>query len=83
MSITPQQAEELAKKFVGDYLTACQMQVEDRELIGNLLMKLVSVAGVLMANAEGSEVAALRLEGTANFIMDSMPKHPSKLERMQ
>ena len=52
---TPQQAEELAKKAVADYLNACKLQ--DASQIGNVLMKLCSVAGVLMAQAEGSEAA--------------------------
>lgn len=78
---TPTEAEELAKKAVGDYLTACRMS--DPAQIGNYLMKLVSVAGVLMANAEGSVEAALRLEGTAKFILKAMPKKPAKLERIQ
>jgi hypothetical protein len=54
------EAEELAKKAVGDYLTACRMT--DREQIGNYLMKLCSVAGAVMAQAEGSEAAADRRE---------------------
>lgn len=54
--ITQQQAEELAKKAVADYLTACNMQSPNQ--IGNLLMKLCSVAGVMMANAEGSSASA-------------------------
>ena len=78
---TPAEAEELAKKAVGDYLTACRMT--DREQIGNYLMKLVSVAGVVMANAEGSEVAADRLSGTAAFIFKSMPKKPANLRPAQ
>lgn len=78
---TPAEAETLAKKAVGDYLTACRMT--DREQIGNYLMKLVSVAGVVMANAEGSEVAADRLSGTAAFIFKSMPKKPANLRPMQ
>lgn len=78
---TPAQAEELAKKAVGDYLTACRMT--DREQIGNYLMKLASVAGVLMAQAEGSAEAALRLEGTARFLLKTMPKNPAALHKVQ
>ena len=55
----------------------------DREQIGNYLMKLCSVAGVLMAQAEGSEQAADRLTGTAAFIFKTMPKKPAKLAHIQ
>lgn len=49
------EAEALARRFVGEYLTACRMT--DRDQIGNYLMKLTSVSAVLMAQAEGSERA--------------------------
>ena len=78
---TPDEAEELAKKAVGDYLTACRM--ETPENIGNYLMKLCSVSGVLMANAEGSYQAAIRLEGTAAFILKSIPTTPARLTPIQ
>ncbi|WP_422096877.1 hypothetical protein [Variovorax sp.] len=81
MSITQQQAEQLAKKAVGDYLNACNLQ--DASQIGDVLMKLCSVAGVLMANAEGSEQAFDRLLGTAQFVLKSMPKQPAHLGRVQ
>lgn len=80
---TPDEAEQLAKKAVGDYLTACRMQVADPEAIGNYLMKLCSVAGAVMANAEGSFVAADRLSGTAAFIFKTMPQKPAKLRPVQ
>lgn len=79
--ITPQQAEELAKKAVADYLNACNLQ--DADQIGDVLMKLCSVAGVLMANAEGSEKAYARLEGTARFIVRNMPAKPATLRSVQ
>ena len=78
---TPAQAEELAKKAVGDYLTACRMT--DRDQIGNYLMKLCSVAGVLMAQAEGSETAAARLTGTAAFVLRNMPREAGTLRAVQ
>ena len=81
MSITSQKAEELAKKAVGDYLTACNLQ--DARQIGDVLMKLCSVAGVMMANAEGSEQAFDRLLGTAQFVLKSMPKQPAHLGPIQ
>jgi len=80
---TPAEAEELAKKAVGDYLTACRMNVPDPAMMGNYLMKLVSVAGVLMANAEGSGIASDRLMGTAGFVAANMPKNPATLRAVQ
>lgn len=81
LPVSPQQAEELAKKAVGDYLNACHMK--DRDGLGNALMKLVSVAGVLMAANEGREIAAQRLEGTAAFIRKVGPQFPQRLETVQ
>lgn len=78
---TPAEAEELAKKAVGDYLTACRMA--DREQIGNYLMKLASVTGVMMANAEGADAAFDRLLGTAQFVLKTMPKKPATLRTVQ
>lgn len=78
---TPAEAEELAKKAVGEYLTACGMT--DPAQIGNYLMKLASVAGVVMANAEGSEQAYARMLGTAQFILKTIPKKPATLRPIQ
>lgn len=78
---TPAEAEELAKQAVGDYLTACR--IADREQLGNYLMKLASVTGVLMAQAEGSATAAARLEGTAAFVRKAMPADPVVLRPVQ
>jgi hypothetical protein len=78
---TPAQAEELAKRAVGEYMTACGMT--DRDQIGNYLMKLVSAAGVLMAQAEGSKAAAERLSGTAAFVFNNMPRKPATLHKVQ
>jgi hypothetical protein len=78
---SPAEAEELAKKAVGDYLTACRMT--DRDQIGNYLMKLASVAGVVMAQAEGSQVAHDRLVGTAKFVRKNMPVRPATLRPVQ
>jgi len=78
---TPARAEELAKKAVGEYLTACGMT--DPAQIGNYLMKLASVAGVVMADAEGSEQAYARMLGTAQFILNTMPKQPATLRPIQ
>lgn len=78
---TPAEAEELAKKAVSDYLTACRMT--DRDQISNYLMKLCSVAGVTMANADGADDAFNRLLGTAQFVLKTMPKKPAKLVPLQ
>ncbi len=78
---SPAEAEELAKKAVSEYLIACRMT--DRDQIGNYLMKLTSVAGVVMAQAEGSEQAAERLMGTAAFVFKTMPKNPASLRPVQ
>jgi hypothetical protein len=78
---TPSEAEELAKKLVSTYLDACQMT--DINQIGNYLMKLCSVAGVVMAQAEGSEKAPDRLCATAAFVFKAMPKTPSTLHPVQ
>lgn len=78
---TPAEAEELAVKAVGDYLTACRMDSDEN--LGNYLMKLASVVGVVMAKAEGSDVAAARLHGTAAFVLKSMPQAPATITPIQ
>ena len=80
---TPAEAEKLAKKAVGDYLTACRMASADPMAMGNYLMKLASVTGVLMANAEGADIAFDRLLGTAQFVLKTMPKKPANLRPVQ
>lgn len=80
---TPAEAEELAKKAVGDYLTACRLTSPDPEAMGNYLMKLASVTGCMMANAEGADTAFNRLLGTAQFVLKTMPKAPAKLMPLQ
>lgn len=77
----PAEAEALARRFVGEYLTACRMT--DREQMGNYLMKLTSVAAVLMAQAEGSANAGERLAGTAAWVRKTMPATPARLELVQ
>ena len=78
---THAEAEVLAKKAVSDYLNACRMA--DTSNLGNYLMKLVSVAGVVMAQAEGADIAFGRLIGTAQFIRQTMPKQPATLRPVQ
>lgn len=75
------EAEEFAKQAVQQYLNACRMS--NRDQMGNYLMKLCSVAGVVMAHAEGSEDAAQRLEATAAFIRRKMPAAPARMEPLQ
>jgi len=79
MLVNQQEAERLATLIIDAYLEACG--APGRDAVGNYLMKLCSVAGVLMANAEGSVTAAERLHGTANFIAKSMPPEPGPLYR--
>ena len=68
--VTQQQAEDLAKKHLEDYLTACGPNtVEDT---GNVLMKLCSVAGVMMVAAVGHDDAVKRLQAVASFISKIM-----------
>ena len=78
---TAMEAEEFAKRAVQQYLNACRMSSRDQ--MGNYLMKLCSVAGVMMALAEGSEDAAQRLEATAAFIRRKMPAEPARMEPLQ
>lgn len=81
LTTSPAAAEALARSFVGDYLTACG--ITDRSQIGNYLMKLTSVAAVLMAQAEGAERAGQRLDGTAAWVRKTMPAQPARLETVQ
>jgi len=46
------------------------------------IMKLASVTGVMMANAEGADIAFDRLLGTAQFVLKTMPKQPAKLVKV-
>jgi hypothetical protein len=70
------EAEELARSAVAGYMAACRAGGLSPEMQGNYLMKLVSVAGLLMASAEGSQCAAERLIGTAGFVLHKMPAKP-------
>ena len=70
MMVTQQEAEALAQRHIHDYLTACGLKtVEDA---GNALMKLCSVAGVMMVATVGYEDAVARLDGIAAFILKTM-----------
>ncbi|ODA18741.1 hypothetical protein A9G00_43815 [Achromobacter xylosoxidans] len=79
--IGPEAAEQAAVRTVRNYLNACCMT--DRSQIGNYLMKLASVGAVVMAQAEGSEAAAQRLEATAAWVRQKMPAEPARMEPLQ
>ena len=66
---------------VGEYLNACRM--DDPAQISDRLMKLVSVAGVMMAKVSGADDAFDRLLGTAQFVLKTMPKQPATLHPVQ
>lgn len=78
---TQDEAEKLAQKAVSEYLNACRMT--DATNLSNYLMKLVSVAGCVMANAEGADDAFDRLLGTAQFVLATMPKKAATLHPVQ
>ena len=78
---THAEAEKLAEKAVSEYLNSCRMT--DTTNLANYLMKLVSVAGCVMANAEGADDAFDRLLGTAQFVLKTMPKKPATLHPVQ
>lgn len=78
--ITPQEADELAKKTIETYVNACNCMTSKD--VGNVLMKLVSSAGLSMKAVEGREVAVDRLLSTAWYvknydIIKSAPKTTS------
>lgn len=68
--VTPHEAEALAQKHIQDYLNACSL--DSTRDAGNALMKLCSVAGVLMVATVGYQEAVERLEGTTTFIAETM-----------
>jgi len=64
--VTQKEAEELAIKHLKDYLNACGLiTTEDA---GNALMKLCSMAGVMMVAAVGHEEAVQRMQGVSGFV---------------
>ena len=78
---TQEETEVLARETVQRFLNDCRLTHRDQ--IADRLMKLCSVAGVVMAQAEGSAGAAARLIATGEFILNSMPAKASKLETLQ
>lgn len=69
--ITPQEAEVVANRIVGEYLTACKLDTQQQA--GDALMKLVSMCGLAMCATVGQADAVARLEGTAAYI--ARPEH--------
>jgi hypothetical protein len=64
--VTQEQAEELAKKHVQEYVNSCEcLTVED---IGNVLLKMLSVTAVSISATNGKDTAVAMLTGTAVFI---------------
>ncbi|WP_119157462.1 hypothetical protein [Caldimonas tepidiphila] len=64
--ISSTEAEALAKQHIQAYVNACGCNtVED---VGNVLMKLVSLAGITMCATVGQADAVARLEGTTRHI---------------
>lgn len=79
--ITPDEAEALANKLIGEYLTACNLDAPHQA--GDALMKLVSVAGLGMCAAVGQDDAVQRLLGTASYIAKPEFARPWKREAVQ
>lgn len=64
--VTQEQAEEMAKDFIEKYLNACQLETNQDG--AKALMKLMSVAGVVMVATVGYDEAVDRMYSTAAFI---------------
>lgn len=73
---TQSETEALAIGAVQSFLDACRLTHHDQ--VADRLMKLCSVAGVVMAQAEGSAGAAARLISTGEFILNKMPAKAAK-----
>jgi hypothetical protein len=77
--VTQQEAESLAQKLIQDYLNACKL--DTTQDAGNALMKLCSVAGVMMVATVGYQEAVDRMKSTASFIAVTMHGVKFKQER--
>jgi hypothetical protein len=73
---SPQEAENLARKAVGEYLTACNMYGYQPAALADYLQTLSTLAGLIMAKAEGSRAAVRRLQAGAEFVSSAMPLTP-------
>jgi len=78
---TPDESEALAINAVRQYLSDCRLTEHDQ--MGNHLMKLCSVAALFIWSREGPEIAALRLEGAAEFIRQRMGAKSAHMEKLQ
>lgn len=75
--LTPEEAEKLAFLAVQKYLNDCN--ITERSQICNYLMKICSVSGVVMAQAEGAQAASEKLAATAFFILQNTPRLPADI----
>lgn len=64
--VSQEQAEEMAKQLIQQYLNDCQL--DTNQDAGKALMKLMSVAGVLMVATVGYDEAVDRMYSTAAFV---------------
>lgn len=68
--VSQEKAEEMAKQLIQQYLNDCQLDATQDA--GKALMKLMSVAGVLMVATVGYDEAVDRMYSTAAFIEKKM-----------
>lgn len=64
--LSSSEAEELAGKLVAEYITACDCKT--REDVANVLMKLCSLSGLVMAASVGVSETTDRLTATAKYV---------------
>ena len=79
--ITQEDAENLARKHVTDYVNSCNC--DTNEDAANVLMKLLSVCGVSMVALVGYSDAVDRMQGTTDFIAEKLSNFEFKCERQQ
>lgn len=79
--VKPDEAERLAQAFMESYVAMCDCATQ--EDVGNVLMKLVSVAGLGMCAVVGQAEAVARLEGTAAHIAKPQYSKPWTKESLQ
>lgn len=77
--ITPQQAEQLAKRTVTDYVNQCGCR--DTQDAANALMKLASMCGLAMCATVGQQEAVARMQGTLEHVKKPENAGPWKRER--
>ncbi len=77
--ITPVEAEELATKYVQEYVNACGCRnIED---VGNVLLKMLSVTGQAIVATQGQNTAVAMVEGTARHLAKPEFSEPYRMER--